>query len=109
VGKPKRNEDGDYIRIGDVLRDALIEDIKAIDWADRQAQADKIKKALQIAAPHHGGFLLDTSGWTTGDFDFLRMEVDSVYEDEGHSFMSHGIAFGNSRIGRQIRALREKI
>ena len=108
MGKPKNN-DGDYIRVGDVLRDALVDDIDALDWTDRQAQADKIKTALQIAAPHRSGFLLDTSGWTTSDFDFLRMEIDSVYEDEGHSFMSRGVALGNTRIGRQIRALREKI
>jgi hypothetical protein len=31
--------------------------------------------------------------------------VDSVYEDEGHSFM----ALSGTRIGYQIRALREKL
>ena len=99
-----------YVHVGDVLRDALIEDIDAIAWdADHRAQADKIKSALQSAAPHRGGYLVDMNSWTQGDIDFLRMEVDSVYEDEGHSFMSHGVPFGNSRIGRQIRALREKL
>ena len=99
-----------YIHVGDVLRDALVEDIEAIAWdADRRAQADKVKSALQLAAPHRGGYLLDTSDWTQGDVDFLRMEIDSVYEDEGHSFMSGGVAFGGTRIGRQIRALREKL
>ena len=99
-----------YVHVGDVLRDALIEDIDAIAWdVDRRAQADKVKAALQQAAPHRGGYLVNMNAWTQGDVDFLRMEVDSVYEDEGHSFMSHGVALGNTRIGRQIRALREKL
>ncbi len=97
-----------YIYVGDVLRDALVEDIIAYDWEDRQARAVKIKTALQQAAPHRGGYLLDTNGWSQEDVDFLRMELDSVYEDEGHSAMGHGVSFGNTRIGRQIRALREK-
>lgn len=99
-----------YVHVGDVLRDALVEDIDAIAWsADMQPQADKVKAALQTAAPHRGGFLVDMSDWNQKDFDFLGMEIDSVYEDEGHSFMSHGIALGGTRIGRQIRALREKL
>jgi len=99
-----------YVHVGDVLRDALVEDIDAIAWdAGHRAQADKVKAALQSAAPHRGGYLVDMNGWTQGDVDFLRMEVDSVREDEGHSFMSHGVAFGGTRIGRQIRALRDKL
>ena len=99
-----------HVHVGDVLRDALIEDIDAIAWdADRRAQADKVKTALQSAAPHRGGCLVDMNGWTQSDVDFLRMEVNSVHEDEGHSFMSHGVALGGTRIGRQIRALREKL
>ncbi len=104
-----RRKEG-YVHVGDVLRDALVEDIEAINWSeDMRAQADKVKSALHRAAPHRGGYLVDMSDWTHGDVDFLRMEIDSVYEDEGHSFMSGGVAFGGTRIGRQIRALREKL
>jgi hypothetical protein len=100
-----RKKEG-YVHVGDVLRDALIEDIDAIDWEDRQAQADKIKISLQIAAPHRGGYLLNTDEWTWSDINFLRDAISSVEEDEGHSF---GGSIGNTRIGRQIRALREKL
>ena len=98
-----------YIHVGDVLRDALIEDIDAIAWDDRHAQADKVKDALQKAAPHRGRYLVDIHNWSNDDVEFLRMEVDSVEEDEGHSFMSHGVRLGNTRIGRQILALRTKL
>lgn len=99
-----------YIHVGDVLRDALLEDIGSIAWdGDMRLKADKVKSALQRAAPHRGGYLLDISDWTQGDVDFLQMEIASVIEDEGHSFMSHGVALGGTRIGRQIRALREKL
>lgn len=94
------------VHVGDVLRDALIEDIDALDWEDRQAQADKIKICLQIAAPHRGGYLLNTDEWTWGDIEFLRDTLASVEESEGHSF---GSGFGNTHIGRQIRALRGKL
>lgn len=103
----KRKEE--YIHVGDVLRDALVEDIAALDWEDRQAQADKIKGALQRAAPHRGGYLLDTDGWSWSDVEFLRETLSSVEESEGHGAMSRGMGFGNTRIGRQIRALREKL
>lgn len=106
---PARKREG-YVHVGDVLRDALVADIDAIAWdEDMLSRASKVKAALQAAAPDRGGYLLDMNGWTQGDVDFLRMEVDSVYEDEGHSFMSHGVALGGTRIGRQIRALREKL
>ena len=99
-----------FIRVGDVLRDALIEDIDAIDWDEStRDQAAKVKASLQGAAPYRGGYLVDVEAWTRGDVDFLRMEVDSVEEDEGHSFMSHGVRLGNTRIGRQILALRTKL
>jgi len=99
-----------YVHVGDVLRDALVDDIDAIAWdGDMRARADKVKASLQLAAPHRGGYLVDTSGWSQDDVDFLRMEVDSVHEDEGHSFMSHGIRLGNTRIGRQILALRTRL
>ena len=105
----ERKNREDYIRVGAELRDSLIEDISALDWDDRQAQADKIKSALQLAAPHRGGHLLDTHGWTMGDIDFLRDTIESVEEDLGHSAMGRGMSFGNTPIARQIRALREKL
>ena len=99
-----------YVHVGDVLRDALIDDIDSIAWEDDDvARAAKVKAALQLAAPRRGGYLLDMNGWTSADIEFLRIALDSVYEDEGHSFMSHGVALGGTRIGRQIRALREKL
>jgi hypothetical protein len=100
----------DYVHVGDVLRDALVEDIEAIAWeGEDKVQADKIKAALQIAAPHRGGYLLDTSSWTSGNFDFLRQTLSSVEETEGHSFMSAGYRLGSTRIGRQLYALKDKL
>lgn len=108
MARAKRKEG--YVHVGDVLRDAIVDDIDAIAWSDdMRGHATKVKAALQAAAPDRGGYLVDMNGWNQGDVDFLRMEVDSVYEDEGHSFMSHGVAVGGTRIGRQIRALREKL
>ena len=104
-----RKNQEDYIRVGAELRDSLIEDISALDWDDRQTQADKIKSALQLAAPHRSGYLLDIHGWTMGDIDFLRDTIESVEEDLGHSAMGRGMSFGNTPIARQIRALREKL
>ena len=104
-----RKNQEDYIRVGAELRDSLIEDIAALDWEDRQAQADKIKSALQLAAPYRGGYLLDTDGWTWNDIDFLRDTLTSVEEDLGHSAMGRGMSFGNTPIARQIRTLREKL
>ena len=103
----KRKED--YVRVGSSLRDSLIEQIDALDWDKDQAQADKIKSALQLAAPHRGGYLLDTDGWTWNDIEFLRDTLTSVEEDFGHSAMGRGMSFGNTPIARQIRALREKL
>jgi len=105
----KKKREGEYIYVGDVLRDALIEDLGAYAWEERQAQADKIKAALQSAAPHRGGYLLDTQGWRWDDIDFLRETLSSVEESEGHGATSRGIGFGNTHIGRQIRALWGKL
>ena len=104
-----KKRDGEYLYVGDGLRDALVEDLGAYAWEDRQAQADKIKSALQTAAPHRGGFLFDTEGWSWQDIDFLRDILSSVEETYGHTASSRGIGFGNTRLGRQIRALREKL
>lgn len=104
--KPKE----EYVYVGRELRDELIEDIDAIAWdGDRKVQAAKIKTALQIATPHRTGYLINTDGWTWGDIDFLREVLSSVEESLGHTAMSRGIGFGNTLIGRQIRALREKL
>lgn len=106
MGKSKEG----YVRVGDVLREALVEDIDAIEWdIDRRAQAERVKASLQVATPHRGGYLVDTSGWNQADHEFLRMELDSVYSDQGQGAKSRGIAFGNTPIGRQIRALRETL
>ncbi len=100
----------EFLYIGDVLRDALVSDISALGWeGERKERAAKVKAALQRATPHRGGFLVDVHDWTWEDEDFLRDTLRGVYEDEGHSFMSHGVALGNTRIGRQIRALKEKL
>jgi hypothetical protein len=101
---------GEYLRVGGYLRDDLIREIDALGWegADK-ARAEKIRNSLQLAAPHRGGFLFDVHDWDWEDYDFLRMLVDSVEEDMGHSGMSRGISLGNSPIGRQIRALKEKL
>lgn len=99
-----------YYYVGDTLRDELIIAIDALGWeGEDKGRAAKIKSALQIAAPHRKGYLFDTHGWTWDDEDFLKSIVDMVEEDEGHSSMSHGVAFGNTPIARQIRALREKL
>jgi hypothetical protein len=106
--KTKRKEE--YVYVGRELRDELIEDIASIDWdGDRKAQAEKIKSALQIATPQRTGYLINTDGWSWGDVDFLREALSSVRESLGHTAMSRGIGFGNTLIGRQIRALREKL
>lgn len=100
-----------YYYVGAMLRDELIAAIDALDWEDEDKErAAKIKSALQIAAPHRGGYLFDVHGWDWQDYDFLKsILVDSVEEDLGHTAMSRGIGFGNTPIGRQIRALREKL
>ena len=103
-----RRKEG-YLHVGDMLRDELIKAIDALGWEEDKDRAAKIKSALQIAAPHRKGYLFDTHGWTWEDEDFLKSIVEMVEEDEGHSATSHGIAFGNTPIARQIRALREKL
>ena len=99
-----------YYYVGRELRDELIEDINAINWEGAsKAQAEKVKASLQIAAPQRTGYLVNTDGWTWGDVDFLRDAISSVEESLGHTAMSRGIGFSNTTIGRQIRALREKL
>ena len=100
-----------YYSVGAMLRDELITAIDALGWeGDDKDRAAKIKSALQIAAPHRGGYLFDVHGWTWEDFDFLKsVLVDIVEEDFGHMAMSRGFSVGNTPFGRQIRALREKL
>ncbi len=111
-----KKEEGHYY-VGDMLRDELIEEIDSLGWegtdvdgvpfADR---AKKVKSALQLAAPHRGGYLFDVHGWVWQDFDFLKsVLVDGVEEDFSHSAASRGFAVGNTPFGRQIRALKEKL
>jgi hypothetical protein len=100
-----------YYHVGDMLRDELIKSIDALGWEGEDAtRAAKIKSALQLAAPHRGGYLFDVHGWTWEDYDFLKsILVDCVEEDFGHSAASRGFSVGNTPFGRQIRALREKL
>jgi len=100
-----------YYYVGAYLRDELISAIDALVWeGEDKERAAKIKAALQLAAPHRGGYLFNVHGWTWEDFDFLKsILVDIVEEDLGHTAASRGISFGNTPIGRQIRALREKL
>lgn len=105
-----------YLRIGDVLRDALLEDFKSIGWEGDDTdgvpyatRAAKVMAALQSAAPYRNGYLIDVHGWKWQDYDFLRDNLVSVEEDEGHSATSRGMSFGNTLIARQIRALKEKL
>lgn len=101
---------GEYLRAGSYLRDDLISEIDALGWeGEDKPRAEKIKSALQLAAPHRGDYLFDVHDWSWEDYDFLKMLVDAVAEDMGHSAMSRGIGYGNTPIGRQIRALREKL
>lgn len=100
-----------YLRVGTELRDELIDGIATLGWEGEDAErAAKIKAALQIATPHQRGYLVDVHGWDWEDYDFLKsILVDVVEEDLGHTAASRGISFGNTPIGRQIRALREKL
>jgi hypothetical protein len=102
---------GDFYRVGALLRDDLIDGIEGLGWeGDDQGRAEKVKAALQRATPHRAGFLIDTFDWTWEDFDFLKsILVDVVEEDLGHTAASRGISLGSTPIGRQIRALREKL
>lgn len=101
--------DGEYLRVGSYLRNDLIAEIDALDWAEDKDRAAKIRQALQLAAPHRKGFLFDVHDWTLKDYDFLQTLIEAVEEDMGHSAMSRGIGFGNTPIGRQIRALKEQL
>lgn len=97
-------------RVGAFLRDDLIKEIDALGWeGEDKARAAKIRQSLQTAVPHRGGFLFDVRDWDWQDYEFLKMILDAVEEDMGHSAMSRGIGFGNTPIGRQIRALKEKL
>lgn len=102
---------GSYVRVGGMLRDELIDGIDALGWEGEDAdRAAKVKSSLQIATPHRGGYLIDVHGWGWEDYDFLKsILVDVVETDLGHTAASRGISFGGTPIGRQIRALREKL
>jgi hypothetical protein len=110
VKTTRKSKEG-YCYVGDMLRDELISAIDALGWEGEDApRAAKVKSALQLAAPHRGGYLFDVHGWDWQDYDFLKtILVDSVEEDLGHTATSRGIGLGNTPIGRQIRALREKL
>lgn len=101
-----------YIRIGGLLREPLIEAVDAIGWEGDEeiARAAKIRAALAASAPYRGGYLLDVHGWTWEDRDFLKdLLVDGVEQDMQNIGASRGFSVGNTPIGRQIRALREKL
>lgn len=111
----KKKIDGYYV--GAELRDELIREIDSLGWegddtdgvpfADR---AQKVKTALQNAATHRKGYVINVDGWSWQDYEFLKeILVDGVSEDMKHSAMSRGIGLGGTLIGRQIRALREKL
>lgn len=109
-----KKSDGYYV--GAELRDDLVREIDALGWegfdtdgvpfADR---AQKVKTALERSQPQRKGYVLDVDGWTWQDYDFLKTTLDAVAEDMGHSASSRGISLGGTVIGRQIRALREKL
>lgn len=105
----KSKADEDYLYVGRDLRDELISAIGSLSWDEEKERADKIKRALQLAAPYRKGYLIDAHDWTWEDEDFLRSIVDIVVEDEGHSMMSHGMNLWSTRLGRQIMALRERL
>lgn len=108
--RAKADKDG-YYYVGDMLRDELVEAIDALGWEGADAsRANKIKTALQLAAPHRKGYLVDVHGWSWEDFDFLKsILVDIVEEDFGHMATSRGFSVGSTPFGRQIRALRDKL
>jgi len=93
-----------YYYVGGMLRDELIKEIDALGWEGEDApRAAKIKRVLQLAAPQ----LFDVQGWDWVDFDFLKtILVEGVKTDFENLF---GFPIGNTPIGRQIRALREKL
>lgn len=100
-----------YYYVGGMLRDELLKEIDALGWeGEDKVRAAKIKTALQLAAPQRTGYLFDVHGWTWEDYDFLKtILVDGVEESFGHLGASRGFSIGNTPIGRQIRALKEKL
>lgn len=111
TAKPKRDSQKTSLSVGAQLRDALVKDISGIGWdgEEERARAAKVKAALQQAVPRRGGFLVDTEGWTWEDEQFLRDTLDAVADDLGNITSSRGFSLGGTGIGRQIRALREKL
>jgi hypothetical protein len=105
-----KKKDG-YYYVGDMLRDELVDAIDALGWeGEDEARAARIKSSLQLAAPHRKGYLFDVHDWGWEDFDFLKsVLVDVVETDLGHVGASRGFSIGNTPIGRQIRALKEKL
>lgn len=104
------------IYVGAELRDALIDEFKAIGWegddldgVSYAQRAAKVTAALQNATAHRKGYLISDEDWVWKDYDFLTDNLDDVEEDMGHSASSRGIRLGGTVIGRQIRALREKL
>lgn len=103
--------------VGAELRDELIREIDSLSWEGDDTdgvplvdRAQKIKTALQSATAHRKGYLFDVDGWAWQDYDFLKMIlVEGVAEDMGNTATSRGISLGGTLIGRQIRALREKL
>lgn len=103
--------------VGAELRDELIREIDSLGWEGEDTdgvpladRAQKVKTALQSATAHRKGFLFDVDGWAWQDYDFLKtILVDGVMEDMGNTASSRGISLGGTLIGRQIRALREKL
>lgn len=72
--------------LGALLHGMLIAEVDAPDWVSGRPRAEKIKKALQVAMPHHGDYLLDTFGWSWEDFHFLKsIVVDCVGRAEQRS------------------------
>lgn len=100
-----------YYYVGAELRDELIESIDSLGWeGEDEERAERIKSSLQRAAPHRTGYLFDVHGWGWEDYDFLKsVLVDGVEVDMGHMATSRGISLGGTVIGRQIRALKEKL
>ncbi len=111
AARKSKSKDVDYLYIGRDLRDELVSAISSFSWdKDKDKEyADKIKRALQLAAPYRKGYLVDAHDWTWEDEGFLASIVAMIVEDEGHSMMSHGMNLWNTRLGRQILSLRDKL
>jgi hypothetical protein len=96
-----------YYHVGDMLRDELIAAIDALGWeGEDKDRAAKVKSALQLAAPHRGGYLLDVHGWTRDNKKLLKSAIDSI---TWNNFLSRGFSFGKTPLGQQIQTLREKL